>query len=225
MVQNTFTEVRARLLFSGETCTCNLHSCLLQEKDDELLQSLLQAVLKLQDERTMLSFQLKEEGDPPVDFFPPFLEAELLIVFHSSSNLVILLGSGSAGTQWEYQWCLPPSCLPPWVALRFSGCGRPWGPASLQTCCHLTWSPTKPSRSVFVKRMISSRVVLGTNNSVSRHRAGYSPSCSSSSPRGAARGPSPLPITPWVTRQHAVPAEGFGLMSPASWERFSFHQE
>lgn len=147
--------------------------------------------MKLQDKRTTLSFQLKEEGDPPVDFFPPFLEAELLIVFHSSSNLVILLGSGSVGTQWEYQWRLPPSCLPPWVALCFSGCGRPWGPVSLQTCCHLTWSPTKPSRSVFVKRMISSRVVLRTNNSVSRHWAGYSPSCSSSSPRGAARGPSP----------------------------------
>lgn len=50
---------------------CNLHSCLLQ-KDDELLQSLLQAALKLQDERAMLSFLLKKEGDPPVDFLPVF---------------------------------------------------------------------------------------------------------------------------------------------------------
>lgn len=50
------------------------------------------------------------------------------------------------------------------------------------------------------------------------------PSCSSSSLRGAAGGPSPLP-TPWVTWQHSVPAEGFGLMSPVNWERFSFHQK
>lgn len=51
---------------------CNLHSYLLQEKDDELLQSQLQAVLKLQDERAMLSFLLKKEGDLPVDFLPIF---------------------------------------------------------------------------------------------------------------------------------------------------------
>lgn len=28
-----------------------------------------------------------------------------------------------------------------------------------------------------------------------------------------------------VTWQHSVPAEGFGLMSPVNWERFSFHQK